>query len=699
MTNADIINAASRLASVCDGAVKDDGTGYNGRDAPFIHSVFGQEFPPTPKQIAAIYKILRTYRTQLSGFGINYDNLVLDPIETAPVMSVSGKSLFHDSWNDKTIGFGKHKGKSYGQVYKDDYPYLEWLAKESYFDDVKEIANKILKGEPLENDKIVFDCKDGEVVITSPFAAKDLCSGLSIREWDGEHWICPAMIIEELIETFKLEVYGTQTLTGFDVQMTPAFETERDRIAILRETSNAVDSDFEMGEEFGGEKILYPYQLVGAKFIEMSNGCSMINDTVGLGKSAQALSYVYNHSAMRPVIIICPASVKYQWDGYCREWIPDSNPEVINGTKGEFAGDIIILNYDILKKNLNILKSINPQILILDESHKIKNYQSQRTIAAVDLASQIPHRMLLSGTPALNRTSELWMPLTIVRPDIYNRMTFTKWHKKYCDAKKTEYGWDYSGNSNTGELAEELKFIMLRRTEEEVFDELPEMIRSNVPVSITNRKTYNTARDNYLAWVRDQRGLKAAQRASRAEHLSRIAALKRLAAEGKLESAISWIKDYLESEEKIVVFAHHKSIIAKLAEEFGDECVVIDGSTPQKDRIPITNKFESDPKLKILIGNLKAASEGLNLGISKTVVHLELDWSPKTHEQCEGRIRGLRQIGRGRKTTHSIYILGIDTIDIEIIEMLEAKRKVIDTTFDDNTKLDFDFLAGLVNHD
>ncbi|MHA1138537.1 MAG: SNF2-related protein [Candidatus Thorarchaeota archaeon] len=603
-------------------------------------------------------------------------------------MPVNNGRKIDPTWDDRTIGFGKHKGKTYGQVYKEDYNYIEWLAKESYFDDVKEIANKILKGEPLTSEKITLDYVDDKIVITSPFDAKDLCSGLSIREWDGTNWVCPAMIIEEVIDAF--------TDSDFDVEMTDAFEDERDRIDTLKATSNAVESDFIMGEEFGGEKNLYPYQLTGAKFIEMSNAICMVNDSVGLGKSAQSLSYIYNHSTMRPAVIVCPASVKYQWAEYCTMWIPGCNPEVINGTKGEFSGDIIILNYDILKKNLANLKGIDPQILILDESHKIKNYKSQRTIAAVDLASGIPHRMLLSGTQMLNRTSEMWMPLTIVRPDIYNRMTFTKWHKKYCDAKKTEYGWDYSGNSNTEELAEELKFIMLRRTEEEVFDELPEMIRTTVPVSITNRKTYNTAHKNHLQWIADQKGLKAAEKASRAEHLSRIAVLKRLAAEGKLESAISWMRDYLENEDKIVVFAHHKSIISKLEETFGDECMVIDGDTPQKDRIPITNRFESDPKIKILIGNMKAASEGLNLGISKTVVHLEFDWSPKTHEQCEGRIKGLRQMGRGRTTTHSIYIVGLDTIDIEIINMLEAKRDVIDIAMGDNVNLDFDFFANLV---
>jgi SWI/SNF-related matrix-associated actin-dependent regulator 1 of chromatin subfamily A len=700
MTNTDIFNAAQTLASVCDGAISDDGQGYNGRDAPFIHSVLRQEFPPTPKQIAAIYKILRTYKIQLSGMGIEYADLQLGPNETPTTIeeeipkATIRRHQVDPSWKDFKIHFGKkHNGESLYQIFIDDPQYLKWIAQNFDDGDIKNAAIAILsdrgiKKEDVIDSTITLDYKDDKVVITSPFEAKFLCQELSIREWDGDNWTCPSMIIDEIIETFHN--------SSFEWKSTTAFEYERDRIDALRNTSNAIDSDFVMPDEFGSEKSLYPYQLVGAKFIEMSNGNCMISDTVGLGKSAQALSFVFNHPEMYPVVIVCPSTVKYQWDEYCRTWIPGCDTQVIDNAKEEIVGDIIILNYDILKKNLIKLQKVNPQIVILDESHKVKNYKSQRTIAAVDLASRIPHRILISGTPASNRTSELWKQLEIVRPDIYNRMTFTKWHKKYCDAKKTDYGWDYSGNSNTEELAEELKFIMLRRTEEEVFDELPEMIRTTVPVLITNRKVYNAAKENHLQWIAEQKGLAAAEKASRAEHLSRIAVLKRLAAEGKLESAISWMRDYLENEDKIVVFAHHKSIISKLKEEFGDECVVIDGDTPQKDRIPITDRFESDPKIKILIGNMKAASEGLNLGISKTVVHLEFDWSPKTHEQCEGRIKGLRQMGRGRAKTHSIYIVGLETIDIEIIDMLETKRKVIDTAMSDDTKMDFDFFVDLV---
>ena len=91
-----------------------------------------------------------------------------------------------------------------------------------------------------------------------------------------------------------------------------------------------------------------------------------------------------------------------------------------------------------------------------------------------------------------------------------------------------------------------------------------------------------------------------------------------------------------------------------------------------------------------------ASAEGLNLGASKTVLFLEMGWSPKLHEQCEGRIKGLRQKGRGRKGLHAVYLVGHNTIDIEIAAMLEAKRKVADMAMGDKVKMDFNFFVGLV---
>ena len=213
MTNTDIINAAQTLASVCDGAISDDGTGYNGRDAPFVHSVLNQGYEPTSKQIVAIYKILKTYQIQLKGMGIEYADLQLGPNETPTTLeeeipkATIQRYQVDPSWKDFKIYFGKHEGESLYQIFIDDPHYLKWISKTFDGGEIKTAAIAILsdrniKRQDVISNDVILGYKDGKVIITSPFGAKDLCSELSIREWDGYNWTCPSMIIDEIIETF-----------------------------------------------------------------------------------------------------------------------------------------------------------------------------------------------------------------------------------------------------------------------------------------------------------------------------------------------------------------------------------------------------------------------------------------------------------------------------------------------------------------
>ena len=163
------------------------------------------------------------------------------------------------SWKDFKIYFGKHKGESLYQIFIDDPQYLKWIAENFDDGEIKSAAVAILTDRDIKKDDvisnvIILDFIDDQVVITSPFAAKDICIELSNREWNGKNWTCPSMIIDEVIETF--------TVSDFDLETTEAFEDERNRVETLRETSNAVDSDFTMSDEFGGEKSLYPYRLM-----------------------------------------------------------------------------------------------------------------------------------------------------------------------------------------------------------------------------------------------------------------------------------------------------------------------------------------------------------------------------------------------------------------------------------------------------
>ena len=600
------------------------------------------------------------------------------------------------TWESFMINFGrKHKGESLATVWKNDPGYVEWLAKESFMDDVKIAAQYVVAGKPIPQPKPrkPVDAVLGSFRIHFGQYEDSTLGEIWIKDPGYIKWLAEKSFMEDVKKAAKA------ILNNDPQEIEQIKEKEINKKEIIK-LSTAVDSDsdFTMPSEFGHNKTLYPYQLVAAEFLERTNGCAMICDSVGMGKSCEALSFPQNHPELRPVIIVCPASVKHQWYQYVYEWcVGDDLVEIINGTRDQFIGDIIIINYDILKKNLSQLKELNSKIIIFDEFHKLKSYKTQRTIAAVELASEIPHKIMLSGTPVFNRTSELWVPLTIIDPVNHNRRTFHKWHRDFCDSKQTKYGWCFSGNSNTEKLAEELKNVMIRRVEEDVFDDLPEMIRTVIPISITNRHIYNKAKDDHIAWIMEEQGKIAADKAKRAEHLTRIEYLKQLVAEGKMKYAIQWIEDYLTSEDKLVIFTNHKSITNVLMEKFGKMAVKIDGSVGTGQvRLDITNEFENNPKIKLFIGNMIAASEGLNLGVSKAVLFLEQGWSPKIHEQCEGRIKGLRQKGRDRNFIHSYYLVGYDTIDVEIAAMLEAKRNVADTAMGDTVKLDFNFFANLV---
>lgn len=598
------------------------------------------------------------------------------------------------TWETFTINFGKHKGSSIATVWQDAPGYVEWLAEKSFIEDVKVAAQHVMNGKPIPQPK-------APEPVDNVLGDFEITFGKHKNETMGEIWLNdPSYIIWLARESYMDDVRKrAQAIIDND----PAhIEHLKEKVVNKKElvrlsTAISSDSNFEMPPEFGHGKTLYPYQLVAAEFLERAGGCAMISDTVGLGKTIEALTYLQNHPEERPAVIVCPKSVRLNWYNECYSWLSTDDFVEVIGNKNDWMGDIIIINYDIVNKHLDKLNEINPQVLILDECHRVKSYKAKRTIAITELAERIPHKILLSATNIMNRPSEFWTQLQIISPDKYNKKTFFSWHIKHCNAHKNQYGWDFSGHSNLEELAEDLKSIMIRREEEDVFDDLPTMIRSHIPVSITNRHIYNKARDDYISFVQEERGKLAADKASRAEHLTRLTGLKKIVADGKRQAVTEWIKDRLVAEDKIVIFAHHKTVITALMKDFSKIAVKIDGSTSAEERELAVKRFEDDKDIKIFVGQTQAAGEGINLGAAQTVAFIEFEWTPAAHEQAEGRLKGLRQAGRGRKHTYAYYFVAERTIDEEIITMLENKRQVVNGVVGVvDQKLDFNFLVGLV---
>lgn len=466
---------------------------------------------------------------------------------------------------------------------------------------------------------------------------------------------------------------------------------------------------------------LRPFQKKGVAFLESRKGRGLIADPMGLGKTVQALGWLQKHPEARPAIIICPASLKYNWANEIKKFMGKRNVYILAGSpKGntplqihradsaentEDVGNIIIMNYDIAAKWAKSLKAISPKTIILDECHFIKNAKAQRTKAVKAICKNVPHLIALSGTPIVNRPIEMYNTISLIDPDLFP--SWWAYAQRYCGAKHTGFGWDFSGATNSTELHEKLiRSIMIRRKKEEVLPELPAKIKTVVPFECST-KNYQAAlsymqewrKGTYTSVIKDINGevVRTEQRSNTenpAQAMVQIEKIKAAAALDKFESALGWIEDYLETNDKLVVFATHKEIIGKLMEELSKyNPVKVDGSMSSEDRQEAVNNFQNQESCKVFIGNIKAAGVGLTLTASSATCFVELGWTPGEHEQAEDRVH---RIGQKADSVNAYYLIAKNTIEEEIAELLDEKAKVLAKVLDGEEAQTTNLLSKLI---
>jgi SNF2 family DNA or RNA helicase len=423
---------------------------------------------------------------------------------------------------------------------------------------------------------------------------------------------------------------------------------------------------------------LFPFQRHGLEFLERKNGRALIADEMGLGKTVQALAYLQLHPELRPAIIICPASLKLNWAKEAERWMSSPRCEIIGGKNPYFLnGQIIIINYDVLYDWVDTLRAIQPKVIITDECHYYKSNTTRRTKAIKKLAKGVPHFIALSGTPIINRPIEIYNAVNLIDPDALP--TFWVYAQRYCGARHNGFGWDFSGATNQQELHNRLiQSVMIRRLKQDVLRDLPDKVRSFVPIELNNASEYAKAEQDFIRYLLEKKGIQAAQKAKGAETLVKIETLKQLAVEGKLQQAINWIRDFLESGEKLVVFAVHKSTMDYLMKEFPKISVKIDGSTTIPNRQKAVDMFQNDPNTQLFVGNIQAAGVGITLTKSSNVAFLELPWTPGALVQAEDRCHRI-----GQQDSVTIwFLLAAHTIEERIAHLLDSKRKVLDRVLD-----------------
>jgi SWI/SNF-related matrix-associated actin-dependent regulator 1 of chromatin subfamily A len=471
---------------------------------------------------------------------------------------------------------------------------------------------------------------------------------------------------------------------------------------------------------------LYPFQKEGVTFIEKKNGRALIADEMGLGKTVQAVSWFKKHNDFRPVLIICPASMKINWQREIQRWCGIS-AQIISGTvPDEIKSEIVIINYDIVYHWFEKLHNERFCVLIIDEAHYIKNNHAKRTKVIKRLCKNIPKIIGLSGTPIENKPVEIYNIVNILNPYIFPN--FISFAQEYCGAKKGRYGWDFNGSTNMKKLNLILKeTVMIRRKKSDVLKQLPEKQIVKVPLEINNREEYQKAENEFISFLNEkfnsdfteeiEKELKnfakrhkieisdeltdqeifmlkqeKFKKVSTAPILVQIEVLKQLCIKGKLDSIKDWIDNFIESGEKLVVFTTHTKTVDFLYEKFKSISVKVDGSVTSVQRQKAVDSFQNDSNVKLFIGNIRAAGIGITLTAASNAAMIEFPWSPGELVQAADRIHRITQT----KQVTIWNIVGVDTIEDRIIDILKRKEHVINQVLDGKVYAESNILSDLI---
>ena len=446
---------------------------------------------------------------------------------------------------------------------------------------------------------------------------------------------------------------------------------------------------------------LFPYQEVGVAFIELSKGKALIGDDMGLGKTAQSLAWLALHKEKRPVIVICPASIKVNWSREINKWIPNSSIQSIDSGKDviEPGKEFYIVNYDLLRKHEQGLLDIGASVVILDEATYVKERKSQRTKATLKIAKSSPHVLALSGTPILNKPIEFFNILNLIAPKVFK----SQWQfgHQFCGMEHNGYGFSYSGATNTELLNFLLKSIMIRRDKREVLKDLPPKRREFKYIGIPNKiiRMHEAAEMDLSNAVRDYRirGLSSEERSEkRMLAITALNYLRQVVGMAKAEQTLEIVRPTLEAGEKIVIFGHHKAVLDKLEEDLtkaGFKNVRIDGQVTGNKRQKLIDEFQNDPDCKVMVASILAMGMGVNLVSASSVFIVERQWTPAVEEQGEDR---LWRIGQEKEVT-VWYLVTADTVDDKMNHLIERKRKMVKQIIDGESHSEESLVSELLD--
>lgn len=515
---------------------------------------------------------------------------------------------------------------------------------------------------------------------------REIVKGVPNRKWDGDKkkWLIPIKQAGFLQKRLENIYPPLAKAIGMVDEVQTYIEKHAERISIsaaaaLTNEETIHDMKARMDVIFNDDVELFPFQYVGVRFAELAGGRCLIGDDMGIGKTMQAIAYAALHEELWPVLIVCPASVKYNWESEIVKWIANPSLQVVSGWKGELEEtDFTIVNYDLMAKREEQLLSMGFKLCVFDESHYLKNRQAQRTKACLHVGKQADSVLCLSGTAITSRPEEYFTTLNLLRP-----IDFPSWLKyvqRYCDAYHNGYGWDTRGASNTDELHAITRDFVIRRLKKEVMEELPDKMRQEFTIepSVDGMKSY---KDLQSSWLDEYRTYKENNTLPAGFVLNMLTDLRHHCGRLKVSSAVDWIHQYAHTTSKpVVVYTHHNDVMKGVCELLDNQLIVktISGSVSALKRQGIIESFQRE-EIDVLVCNILAANVGITLTAADTVLFVEREWVPATEEQAEDRVN---RIGQDSQYVHAVYLRVSNTIDEKFAHIVAQKREVVKGVLD-----------------
>ena len=420
----------------------------------------------------------------------------------------------------------------------------------------------------------------------------------------------------------------------------------------------------------------------------------ILADDMGLGKTTSTIIAALE-TGVSKILIICPASLKINWQREIENYT-DRSVFIAEGKNFSTEHDFVIVNYDILKnfydlkdKENSLITQANFELIILDEAHYISNAQAQRTKLVNSFVKKVNYLWLLTGTPMTNRPMNYYNLLNLIEsPVAQNWMAYAI---RYCQGYQFTAGtrkvWNVTGASNLEELRDRTSRQVLRRLKTEVLD-LPEKIITPIYMRLKS-KLYEGLMGEYYEWYDKNPN----ESSSLTVQFSKLMKVRQVISDEKIKNTIEIAENILEQGKKVIIFTNFTDSLNKITEHFGKSAVKLDGSTTKPARQYAVDQFQENDKIKVFVGNVKAAGVGITLTAAEAVIFNDLSFVPGDMSQAEDRAYRY-----GQKNSVSVYYpIFENTIEGIIYDMVNNKKQNIETVMGDNLNTTGDFVEEIMN--